>query len=802
MIGNILVTLALVLSVYSMIMYFFAFRGAKNTLNYARVAYHGMAMTILITSTFFLYLILTHQYQYKYVYEYSSNDLPVGFLISTFWAGQEGSFLLWLLLTAIFGIILQSYTAKRGDLEYRVMSVYTLSTSFLLVMICPLLKSPFAMIWSEHVPIVANTVNPAIMNLDYIKAAFAPILDAGGQPSFADIYPVLQANNIPFNEFVVTGKGLNPLLQNFWMQIHPPILFSGFALTSIPFAFSIAALMKNEYKDWVKQSFPWMLTAAGVLGLGIMLGGYWAYGVLGWGGYWAWDPVENSSLVPWLVCVAAIHTFLVQRKTQNKENTLGKFTRTNLILSILTYVLVIYSTFLTRSGILGNASVHSFVDQGRAVFIFLFLFILTFLGLGAGMLVYRWKSFSAEVEKDESLISRELALFTAAAVLCASAFIVIFGTSLAVVNITIPAALYSELHIPLAIIIGFLNAFSLAIRWKDSTMPEVVKKLVLSVSLSVVATLVAVFLGGVHSAIMILLFFSSVFTLIINAEIAFRVVKGNFRMVGAYVAHIGIAVFLLGVIGSAVYSKEQNVDLVRGQKTNVFGYDLTFTGYRPLETDAKKFAFSVKINDGNSERIIKPVMYQSEMNGGLMREPDILAGLAKDVYISPLGYDETDGGHSHDAKTAVLSLNDEKEIGPAKIKYLEFIPPDMSAMANGGDFQMGTKLAITVNGKTVEKSVVLKLVNRNLENVPVEIPELGLTVQVVNIEKETKAATVAITDHAQAQAAVPAEKKEVLSVAASIKPFVSFVWIGVLIMVIGFVISMIRRLRESLIISK
>ncbi len=801
MAGNILVTLALVLSVYSMVMYFFAYRGAKNTLNYARVAYHGMAMTVLVTATFFLYLILTHQYQYKYVYEYSSNELPVGFLISTFWAGQEGSFLLWLLLASILGILLQSYTAKRGDLEYRVMTVYTLSTTFLLILICPLLKSPFAMIWSEQVPIIANTINPEMMQVSYIRAFFDQVTSAGAQPSFADIYPLLQANNIPINEFLITGKGLNPLLQNFWMQIHPPILFTGFALTSIPFSFAIAALMKNEYKDWVKQSFPWMLTAAGVLGLGIMMGGYWAYGVLGWGGYWAWDPVENSSLVPWLVCVAAVHTFLVQRKTQNKQDTLGKFTRTNLILSILVYVLVIYSTFLTRSGILGNASVHSFVDQGRAVFIILLLFIITFLGLGVGMLLWRWKSFAVKVEQDESLLSRELALFTASVTLCASAFIVVFGTSLAMVEISIPPALYSELHVPLAIIIGLLNALSLSVRWKNSTMKEVVKKLTFSLIISVVATLAVIIIGGVHKPMMALLFFSSVFTLVVNAELAYKVIRGNFKMAGAYIAHIGIALFLLGVIGSAGYSKEQTVDLIRGEKQMVFGHEMTFTGYRPLDTDAKKFAFSIKVTDGKTEKLIKPVMFQSEMNGGLMREPDILEGLTKDFYVSPLGYDEKDGSNAHNAKTEVLGIGEEKKLDAVSVKYVSYIAPDMSSMQQGGDFQLGAKLAITANSKTVEKDVVIKKVGRQMENVPVAVPELGLSIQVTNIDKDSKDATVAITDMASAATAAVGPKQEVLSVTASIKPFVSFVWLGVVVMVLGFVVSMIRRLKESLVVS-
>jgi cytochrome c-type biogenesis protein CcmF len=132
------------------------------------------------------------------------------------------------------------------------------------------------------------------------------------------------------------------------MQIHPPILFLGFSMATVPFAFAIAAMMKNDYNHWVKQALPWVLAGAGILGLGIMMGGYWAYEMLGWGGYWAWDPVENSSLIPWLVGVASIHTLLVQRKTQAKGG-IGKYAKTNLILCIMTYVLVLYSTFLTQA---------------------------------------------------------------------------------------------------------------------------------------------------------------------------------------------------------------------------------------------------------------------------------------------------------------------------------------------------------------------------------------------------------------------------------------------------------------------
>jgi cytochrome c-type biogenesis protein CcmF len=179
------------------------------------------------------------------------------------------------------------------------------------------------------------------------------------------------------------GRGLNPLLQNFWMVIHPPVLFIGFASMAAPFSLAIAGLWKKDFAILSRQGFPWVLVATSVLGLGIMLGAYWAYGVLGWGGYWGWDPVENSSLVPWLTGIALLHTMLAQLRT-------GKYARTNIALAIVSFILVIYSTFLTRSGILGDASVHAFTDPGAVVY-WLLLSILVLLTVGGGaLMVQRW----------------------------------------------------------------------------------------------------------------------------------------------------------------------------------------------------------------------------------------------------------------------------------------------------------------------------------------------------------------------------------------------------------------------------
>jgi cytochrome c-type biogenesis protein CcmF len=333
MFGSIVVVLALVFSIAAMTMYFLAYRGYNNTLNYGRLAYHIMAMLVIVASTYLWYVILTHQYQYKYVFSYTSKDLPGGLLFSAFWGGQEGSFMLWLLLTAIVGIFLQSYTSKRGDLEPRVMAVFSLATTFLLVMVSPMFKNPFAFIWAEPIFVNLKSINQAFFNQPFLQSFMFSDNETGENfiKMSRELYTSLTSAGISVNQFITDGRGLNPQLLNFWMQIHPPILFIGFAMATVPFTFAIAALMKNDYTDWVRQSFPWVLTGAAVLGLGIMLGGYWAYEMLGWGGYWAWDPVENSSLIPWLIGVASIHTMLVQRRSQSKGGP-GKFLKTNLIL--------------------------------------------------------------------------------------------------------------------------------------------------------------------------------------------------------------------------------------------------------------------------------------------------------------------------------------------------------------------------------------------------------------------------------------------------------------------------------------
>jgi len=780
-------------------MYYLSFRGYKNTLGFARVSYHGMAIFVIAASTFLWYIILTHQYQYHYVFSYSNNSLTTGLLLSSFWGGQEGSFMLWLLLTSIIGVILQSYSSKRGDLEVRVMAIFSLATTFLLIMVSPWFKNPFELIWANPVFVDIKNINSQFFNLPFIQNYI--FTDQQSNTTFVQIskelYAALSQAGVTVNQFIIDGKGLNPQLLNYWMQIHPPMLFIGFSMATVPFAFAMAALMKNDYREWVNQSLPWVLAGTGILGLGIMMGGYWAYEMLGWGGYWAWDPVENSSLVPWLIGVASIHTMLVQKRSLKTTEGVGRYAKTNLILSILTYVLVLYSTFLTRSGVLGDASVHSFVDPGNLVYFFLIIFIGTFIVVGFGGIIYRWKYLEDKSIYEESLLSRELSLFTAAIVLGASALIVLVGTSAPLFGQSVQTSFYDEMHIPIAIIIGLLNGLSLIIKWRSTDTKTLWRESVLSVVISIVFTILVIVLGGVTDIMMILLSLSSAFALVVNAEIAIKIIKGNLKNLGAYIAHIGIALFILGIVGSAGFTKKVSVDLVKNKPVKALGYDLTFTGYTPIENNTK-YAFNVSMQSGQTVYNVAPIMYIAEYNNSLMREPAILNLISKDVYIEPLGYDESNNQNTADGEIVKLEKGVQTDYNGVKITFDKFdiSQETMSNMQAGKDFQMGAVLTLSINGKQEEVELYRKSVSGEVifteyssENAGIKLKLANLTAQ--NIE-------VAIAPLNQQEQTVQKPKQEVLSVTASIKPYISFVWIGVIVMVLGFFVAVARRLKESL----
>lgn len=594
MIGGLLVKLAFVACAVSVLAYArHHLQATRLSLTIGRLGFLSAVGGVLLSSAVLLVLILTHQFQYTYVWSYSSRDLPTPLLISTFYAGQEGSFMLWTFYTSIIGIFLLRHSARHGY-EAQVMSVFGGIELMLLLML--IVKSPFLYVW-ESFPgeVLTNFVPP-------------------------------------------DGRGLNPLLQNYWMVIHPQVLFSGFSAMGVPYAYAMAALLKRDYDSWFKAATPWLVFGTFVLGTGIMMGGVWAYETLGWGGYWGWDPVENSSLVPWLVGVAAIHTTLSQRRR-------GAFVRTNLVLGMLCFILVVYSTFLTRSGVLGDTSVHSFVDPGMTAYWLLVGMMLVAVGLPVVLFVRRWREFPRRPVRHH-LFSREFALFLGAGTLVIVAVLVIIGTSSPLITdilygkkSAVDISYYSRTTMPLGIAIGLLAGIGQLLWWTRSDRRSLLRSLSVPVAGALLASAFSLALG-VTQPMVLALIAAAMFALMTNVRVGWQVARTNFRLAGGAIAHIGVGVLLIGFVVSSQYDRKVTVSLPQGKGVQALGFTLTYEGY--AEFARERYAFNIRVDHGNSSFVLKPVMFFSTYNNGIMRNPDIANLGLRDLYLAPLSLEQQD----------------------------------------------------------------------------------------------------------------------------------------------------------------
>lgn len=784
MLGNILVIAALLSTLYSLFMYYKSSKGLETT-GKARLGYHITTILIISASVLLLYFILTHQYQYEYVFEYSSGNLSTGLLISSFFGGQEGSFLLWLLFTMLIGLVVISQTSKEKNFEAQVMIPFLVVVVFLLIMVNPLLKSPFNYLWLD-----INYVDPKFINPNILGSSFMNnfIFQDNSGKSFVkisdELINVIKANGLSTDNLIVQGKGLNPLLQNFWMQIHPPFLFLGFALATTQFSFAIAALIKNEYKLWIKFNLPWTIATALFLGLGIMIGGYWAYGVLGWGGYWAWDPVENSSLIPWIFSVALMHTLIVQKQSQS-EHKLGSLARTNLILSVFTFTLVVYSTFLTRSGILSEASVHSFSDPGSFVYSVLIIFLIGFV-LSVFVGIYkRRKTLNNNKPLSQNILSRELGLFYGSMLLIGSAVAILFGTSAPIFGSAVDLSFYNQINLLLAVFFVPLIGFTLYSYWRNTPINIFIRRIAISLTVSIIITFSLLFLSGIWNFLYGLLLFTSTFTIITNLELILKFNK-NFIFMGGHIAHIGFGIFLVGALFSGVLSKTETLDLTKDNSQTVFDKRITYLGYVPID-NGKKFAFNVKIEDGNNTSVASPVMYNSDYNNNLMREPDILIGFASDLYVSPLSFQP---GEDAGSKEIDLKIGVPYKTGNSEILFEKFdLPKDaMEKMMNKEPFDISAVMKITSNGVSKNFSII---VNDSLQN-SFQIEEEGLTFTVAHFDVSGMIEFNVTDSNNNKEEA----KGEILSIEYREKPLINLVWSGVLLMAFGFLIMLIRRFKE------
>jgi cytochrome c-type biogenesis protein CcmF len=481
---------------------------------------------------FCLYWIIGSNYfEYHYAWDNSSLSLPTEFVISSFWQDQEGSFLLWIFWNVVLGLVL---IVTNRSWEAPVMTVFALVQAFLASMILGVI----------------------IPGID-LKIGSTPFL------LLREAMPELPVWKMNPDFIPKDGNGLNPLLQNYWMVIHPPTLFLGFASTIIPFSFAIAGLWLRKNQEWIRPALPWALFSALVLGIGILMGAYWAYETLNFGGYWNWDPVENTSFVPWLILVAAIHTMIIGRRNATAL-------KTAFILSIATFILVLYSTFMTRSGILGNASVHSFTDLGLSGQ--LLIYLLTFTIAATGLLIYRWKGLPTD-EEEVSTYSQEFWIFIGATILCLSGFQILATTSIpvynsiaesfgVVLNLALPAdqiAHYNKFQIWFFSIIIVLTGIGQYFWWKR-VGKEKLNLLYIPLMISLLISAAIITTGKISNISYIVLLTASVFAVVSNGSILLDIIRGNYRLSGGAVTHIGVALMLIGILFSSGYTRVVSIN--------------------------------------------------------------------------------------------------------------------------------------------------------------------------------------------------------------------------------------------------
>jgi cytochrome c-type biogenesis protein CcmF len=748
MVGTIIVWIAAAAAAFSAYGYYVSVRGQKRFLAMARNSYGIMAMSVIAASVALMVYILRHQFEYAYVWGYSSRELPLSLLITTFWAGQEGSFLFWAFCSSLIGLVLISYSRKRG-IEAETMTVYAIVLLFLLVLL--LVKSPFEYLWQA------------------------------------------QPENVPVGMIPENGRGLNPLLQNFWMIAHPPVLFVGFAAMAVPFVFAISALWRRAYAQWIENALPWVIAGTIALGTGIMLGGYWAYGVLGWGGWWGWDPVENSSLIPWIVGIILLHTMLVQRRT-------GGLVKTNLFLGISTYVLVVYSTFLTRSGILGSASVHSFVDPGAIAYTLLIIWVGASVLVGFGMIFRRWSDLKTSSTRSP-LMTRESILGISSAVMGASALVILFGTSWPIIShASLEPAFYDKTNLPIAIAMGLLLGLSLLVQWKEESSSQILKNAAASL-IAAAATSVVLVLAGLDNIVMGMFAFASLFAFFVNAIRLYRLAKENLRFTGGAISHIGLALLFLGIIASGYYGQKQTASLPMNEAKDVLGYKLTFLGGKPTEDG--KWIFTVNVEKDGSQFSLDPVMFESTYDKNLMRNPDYATFLTRDFYVEPVSLEEGGPVQSPSGEILVLKKGEPKTVKDVTITFQGF---DMNhggtqAMARGGEVTIGAVLSVK-RGKTTEQVTAITVYDSTVTPRPktatTKDGKLAFALLGMNVDTPAKGSTIQLAVQGVSdQPPVQVEKPQLLVIEASVKPFMSLIWTGAFLMMFGLAVSVSTKLKRS-----
>ncbi|CAN5769503.1 cytochrome c biogenesis protein CcsA [soil metagenome] len=808
--GHFFIILAFVSSLIATISFFNASRQqhlvSKNDwLRLAKSAFFIQVASVVLIFSIIFFICFNHYYEYMYAYKHASKELETKYLLACIWEGQEGSFLLWTIWHSVLGLFI-IFRAK--EWQAPVMTVLSFAQFFLLMMILGIYifgirigNSPFTLTRNEIV---------------------APIFS---QPNYLS--------------FIKDGVGLNVLLRNYWMVIHPPVLFLGFASTIIPFAYAYAGLQTKRYGDWVKPVLPWALFCAAVLGVGIMMGGKWAYESLSFGGYWAWDPVENASLVPWLILIAGLHTMVIYKAT-------GHSLRASYLFAILTFVFILYSTFLTRTGVLGDTSVHAFTEAGKAINIMIGTFVLAFT---IPMLFLYFKNYKhiPAIHKEEQTGSREFWMFIGSIVFFLSAMFIIAITSIPVYNkipllkdliIKIhggplalpqdPEFLYNKVMVLVAFIIGLITAIGQYLKYKSTGTSYFLKKIAAPTLIAaVITTLIIVFypinfhkhgagfLGAIYVA-----FFAAVYSVIANAMYIWVGVKGKLKVAGASISHAGFALMLVGILLSSSnkevisssmvnginmpVSKDpmtkqdddprDNLTLLRDIPTRMGSYEVTYLKDSSGHEKGRKFyELQFESKDPATKKVtehftLSPDVYMMKDNN-MSSNPDTKSYLTKDVftYIS-FALSDKKGPDTTSFNIVELKEGDTSFFNKGYIILNKIVKNPENERYHFSSNDVALMADITVMTKDSIKRKAMPLLQVDSYGVILNTDDTlyaqNLVLRFAGISKTNKLNIgIKETD----------KMIDFVTVKSYIFPFINLVWFGLIVMAIGLLMSVVKR---------
>lgn len=767
--------------------------GDRGWLKIGRFSFFVHALGVLgIVGTLF-FIIQQHYYEFYYVWRHSSNALPLKYMISCFWEGQEGSFLLWTFWHVILVFFFLTRARKwEAPAMVTIMLAQVMLSSMLLGM--PMGDGEFL------------GLNP--FRLTRIEMEAPIFASADYLASFVD------------------GKGLNPLLQNYWMVIHPPTLFLGFAATIFPFALAIAALITGDFKGWVKPALPWTVFTVGILGAGILMGGIWAYEALSFGGFWAWDPVENAVLVPWMFVVGGLHTMVIFKNT-------GRALMTTLIWISLGFLLILYSTYLTRSGVLGDTSVHSFTADGLMAQ--LISFVVVFVLITVVAIVVRYKQIPKS-PKEEEITSREIWMFIGSIVLAIAGFQILFTTSIPVINKILnatflssifgagklappddPVAHYNQFQVPFAVLIALLTAVGQYFKYRKTSMGKFYKRALITFFISVLLTGGAMVLTKISNPLHITLMLASIYSVVGNIDILFNTKKLTFS--GGAVAHIGFGLLLLGALISTSkknvvsvnkmgydygedYStdeKGKNVYLPLDKPVLMSDFLVTYKGDSVVEPN---HYYKVDYQEFNAETGEKGKRFRLTPNAqinpsmGLLANPSTKRYWNKDIYTHVSSVD-AEGPKSEFEPPKTYSIRKGDTISHQDftmemvgLETKSDLPKDLAILQEEGDTLSiaALNLKISYGGEEYEAQPLMIVKGTQLLRPPFDIDEIGLRLYFSMIDVESGNLELAVSAKSK-------QSPKFIIMKAIEFPYINILWLGCIVMVLGTFLSVYRRLK-------